>query len=367
MTRLVFAPAPPLALAMALLATACTDDSASGSDTSGPKEQPVEITGGALITDGAAGGALLSVWSDRTGTAEAPEPVWMVGGTRQKPLVLEVTGGTFKQHDPRVGRRLWWVSGAGDQVFVVGEGGVTSRYDGTSWTPLATDVPGTTLYGVWGDSASNVWAVGGPESSPAEGVTPVGNVILHYDGTAWVRESVPILDDHPTSEQSFLFKVWGADRDHIFVVGSSGLALHYDGATWREEPTGDTAGALFTVSGRSATDVWAIGGLNEMRVIHWDGATWESVPVGDFAPTIAQGLFVAPGVGVVASGISGYVTARGLDGTWAEPDPETNQGFHSVWVDGGGSFWAVGGDIVSADPAVNVIYTTRQGVTAPTL
>ncbi len=346
---------------LSVMAAACT----KGQEDVAPiPVQAVEVKGGTMVVDGAAEGALLSLWSDRSGGDS--ESVWMVGGTRSEPLVFEVKGNTFKRHDTGLSRRLWWVTGVpGGSVFVVGEGGVTARYDGSTWTPLATDVPGTTLFGVWGTGVDNVWAVGGPEGAPGGGVTPEGNVILRYDGTSWARQSVPELDARPESAQKFLFKVWGADKDNVVVVGSSGLALHYDGAAWRVEPTGDTAGALFTVSGRSADDIWAIGGLNEMRLIHWDGGKWSQVPVGEFPPTITQGLFVAPGTGLVAGGISGYVAALGTDGSWVEPDPETAQGFHAVWVDGGGAFWAVGGDIVSLDPVMTAIYTTRQGLEPP--
>ena len=55
------------------------------------------------------------------------------------------------------------------------------------------------------------------------------------------------------------FKVWGSARDDVFIVGQNGAALHYDGTAWKRVVTG-THATLLTVTGRSSSDVWAVGG-----------------------------------------------------------------------------------------------------------
>jgi len=51
-----------------------------------------------------------------------------------------------------------WGDSASD-IFAVGFAGVIARYDGTSWNVRKTDVPND-LYGIWGASATDVFAVG---------------------------------------------------------------------------------------------------------------------------------------------------------------------------------------------------------------
>jgi hypothetical protein len=223
---------------------------------------------------------------------------------------------------------------------------------------------GSILYGVWGATPDDLWAVGGPWSRAPSGVTPEGDVVLRWKDGAWSRFAVPALEGKPASAQKFLFKVWGTSADQAIIVGSSGLALHWDGATWRQEPTGDTSGPLFTVSGRAADDAYAIGGFNEMRVIHWDGATWSPLPAAAFSPALTQGIFAGAPDAIYVGGISGYL-GKFASETWTEPEPLTASGFHAVWVDGDGAFWAAGGDIMSDDPSTGVLVTTRAGVSAP--
>lgn len=73
-------------------------------------------------------------------------------------------------------------------------------------------------------------------------------------------------------EHSNLFGLWGETAQAVFAVGSKGKALHFDGTSWRPEPT-PTQETLTAVHGTSARDVWAVGmgGV----VIHWNGTIWE--------------------------------------------------------------------------------------------
>jgi hypothetical protein len=68
------------------------------------------------------------------------------------------------------------------------------------------------LRGVWGSSASNVFAVGD------------AGTILHYDGSGWTAMTSGTSVD--------LADVWGAAHDDVFVTGDAGTILHYDGDGW---------------------------------------------------------------------------------------------------------------------------------------
>ena len=71
---------------------------------------------------------------------------------------------------------------------------------------------GTTsyLWGIWGNSESDVFAVGG---------TIDQSTILHYDGTSWSAMS--------SGTTSFLKDVWGSSGSDVFAVGKNGTVLHY--------------------------------------------------------------------------------------------------------------------------------------------
>ncbi|MFQ5826374.1 MAG: PKD domain-containing protein, partial [Dehalococcoidia bacterium] len=63
------------------------------------------------------------------------------------------------------------------------------------------------LYGVWGSSATDVFAVG------------IGGTIVHYNGTSWSAMSSGTTD--------LLWGVWGSSATDVFAVGIGGIILHY--------------------------------------------------------------------------------------------------------------------------------------------
>ncbi|MBK7862174.1 MAG: hypothetical protein IPJ65_26880 [Archangiaceae bacterium] len=153
---------------------------------------------------------------------------------------------------------LWWVARVGDSTFMVGEHGTVYR-DGVK-APALTDA---TLFGVWGASSDEVWAVGG---------SPLGNgdndVLLRFDGASWAK--VP----SPEPLGVAYFKVWGSARDDVWVVGQQGAAFHYDGSAWSRVTTG-VRSTLLTVTGRSRSDVWAVGGPPAV-LARFDGTVWKN-------------------------------------------------------------------------------------------
>jgi hypothetical protein len=68
------------------------------------------------------------------------------------------------------------------------------------------------LYGVWGNSSSDIFA-GGFKGS-----------ILHYDGK--------ILDAMTSGTTNAIYDIWGSSSSDVFAVGSLGTILHYDGKAW---------------------------------------------------------------------------------------------------------------------------------------
>lgn len=63
----------------------------------------------------------------------------------------------------------------------------------------------TLLYGVWGSSPSDVWAVG------------LGGEIFHWNGSEWLR------NESGTTER--LRGIWGSGASDLWAVGASGTIL----------------------------------------------------------------------------------------------------------------------------------------------
>src|SRR5450756_862168 len=74
------------------------------------------------------------------------------------------------------------------------------------WSSVSS---GTTwgLPGVWGTSASDVWAVS------------YGGTILHYNGTSWSSVSIGTTPN--------LGGIWGTSASDVWAVGLGGAILHY--------------------------------------------------------------------------------------------------------------------------------------------
>jgi hypothetical protein len=112
-----------------------------------------------------------------------------------------------------------------------------AHYDGHAWTPQST-FSTARLYGIWGTSATHVFAVG--EAS----------TILHSDGTSWTEMTNPGGD---------FYAVWGRGASDVYAVGS--IILHWDGASWaplRIDVLGDPSD-LLAISGRSDGHAIAVG------------------------------------------------------------------------------------------------------------
>lgn len=276
-------------------------------------------------------GAMLDIW----GTSA--QDVYAVGSDPMDgsgPLAFHYDGARWTRLNTGLRRgTLWWVYGTGpDTVFMVGEGGTVLRYNPRTNRSERLTTPGTsTLFGVWGASTNDVWAVGGDTTANT-------GVLWHFNGTAWTDTPLP----ENLGSQVILYKVWGTSASDVWTVGSNGTTLHYDGRAWTRVAIPTSArGPLFTVHGSGATRI-AVGGNASGIILEGNGMTWRHVDLPD-APRLA-GVWVAPSASPLAVGAQGSVYMR-RNGSWREVarPPHTDQEFHAVWVDPTGSVWAVGG------------------------
>jgi len=277
------------------------------------------------------GGALLSSW---TTSGPAPE-IYVVGAADGAgPLFLHMRRDGWVRVPVAASGTLWWTAGVGDQVYASGTGGRVIRHDPASGDviDLSTGV-NVTLYGVWGSSTSDVWAVGGNE----DGTLPRA-ALLHHDGVAWT--SVPLPDE---AHFRMVFKVWGRAADDVWVCGQAGLLMHFDGLAWTVVPSG-TFENLFTVHGAAPTV--AVGGTVTPTLIEGDGSGFVTPTIPSAAATL-RGVHVVGGGDAWACGLAGTVLRRTF-GIWIRigglPDAAARD-FHSVRVDDVGGVYFAGGDL----------------------
>ena len=97
-----------------------------------------------------------------------------------------------------------WASSSND-VFVVGNQGTITHFDGISWTPMESGVT-RDLKAVWGSGPDSVYAVGDQ------------GTILHYNGEVWE-------DQTPKDYTNALVAIWGAGPGHALTTGSHEYVL----------------------------------------------------------------------------------------------------------------------------------------------
>jgi len=345
--------------ALGALALALLSPSACSSTTIDPQPGP---DGGADVGPEAASaspewkpvlehleGALLSVW----GTSE--RDVWTVGGSLGNggdALVLRFDGVTWKRPRPGGTETYWWVHGTGpNDVWLVGEKGRITHWDGAKFEERTSGTTAT-LFGVWAAAPDDAWAVGGTPDQPGA----ANDVLLHWDGAAWKPEALP------EAKKVALFKVWGAAREDVYVVGEAGVVWHKKGGAWTREAEGVARGRLTTVSGCSATEIFAVGGRD---LLTSNGAAWtrSSAQLLNEVNGVACAPPGAParewGRAVIVGG--GSLKLRLVGSEWKDDfGSEPFSDLHGAWVDPTGAFWGVGGAFV-ASPKLGA---SREGVVA---
>ncbi|MFO0563777.1 MAG: hypothetical protein U0269_37480 [Polyangiales bacterium] len=265
----------------------------------------------------------------------SPTQLYAVGGAIDRGVVMQFDGARWTQVSLGVEVPLlnWVHASSASDVTVVGMRGTAVRFDGTRWTRQSTPTT-ETLWGVWGASANDLWAVGG--SGQFDGVP----TIVHYDGSAWSAVALPTIR---RADVHALFKVWGSSARDIYVVGQRGVVLHYDGAAWAELDVG-ASDDLVSLWGTSANNIVAVGGRGNGIISRWNGAQWRT-----------QSLSPLPGLNGVWMRNATVAHAAGANGELVRIDLRDlrtteflgpgSMDFHSVFGDSSGRLTAVGGNL----------------------
>jgi hypothetical protein len=284
--------------------------------------------------------ALLSV------SGRSPTDMYAVGADKgHGPLVLHFDGKTWRALHTGSTGDLWWVQAmANGPVLMAGASATVLRYDGEHFERMPTPGLGKqTVYGVWGTSGSDFYAVGSAGGR--------NGFIWHYRGTTFEKEKLPLdLPRVAEGEVPGFFKVWGVGDD-VWVVGAGGAILHRKGASpFAVVPSG-TKDTLFTVHG-SGERLVTVGGASNGVLLQLEAAS--SPAFHDVSPPgtgLIQGVFTSDKYGDWVSGERGYVYTR----TGNNPFALAEHGFplaptsslHSIFVDAAGGVWSAGGNVLS--------------------
>lgn len=335
--------------ALALLATAttaCKDRDGGADDTGTPVVEGCDTEPGCLLVDGDPAG-LLSV------QAPASDDVWVVGASPDGeasagPVLVQYDGTAWTSVDTSewAGTELWWTWVSSEEVVAVGSEGLVLELDRASGALSRVEGPGAgvTFFGVWGASAEELWAVGQDDSG--EDTAPV---LWRRTGGEWA-DAGSLLPELSGSQT--LFKVHGQAADDLWVVGSRGLAMRWDGVAFEVSDTSadsDTTNAPILTVDASAPNVTAVGGAGNGLVLELVDGTWR-----DRSPDFNPGFNgVCSGTGQTwAVGMQGSRALREADGTWVRDldrgvDNVTFDDWHGCAVDPAGGLWIVGGSIAA--------------------
>ena len=308
-----------------------------------------------------AGAVDVAVYTTSAGSGTCPRCFVYFGA---EPIVLHYDGTGWSTaledvNGTRVSLASVWGATA-SAVFAVGGACVGAdvlvRYDGTAWSqpPGQCVVFGSSggLTSVFGISASDVFVVG-RRALPPWGETS----IRHYDGQQWT-----VVYGHSCSFSCFAGPraVWSGSSTDAFVVGDSGLVLHYDGTSWNPQPSGTTEqlDAVWGVGPGAAVFAVGAGGT----ILYYDRSTWRALPSGTTQPlfaiwgTSANDVFAVGGAGTVLH----------YDGTtWTAQNSGSTQPLYGVWGSSGNAVFAVGDSstILHCDGTTWTAQTTAASMT----
>jgi len=278
--------------------------------------------------------------------------VWAVGADQGNgPLALHYDGSAWARVPTGSRGTLWWTQSFADGTTMMAgaQSTILVTTDGATFTRQHTPgLANATVFGLWGATSSDVYAVGG--------IAGRDGFIWHWDGTAWSEvdlsnvlppAGLPATD---LGDWPGFFKVWGDGVGRVYVVGGSGVLLRRSaGGPFVLVPTGAADATLFTVHGTVFGAV-AVGGGGNGRIL-------EASAAGDVKDVTPPGAPLIQGVAVdldgngYASGAMGAMFTRSAGGVWRALDIQLAlppiESLHAVWIDPAGGVWSVGGNVVT--------------------
>lgn len=205
---------------------------------------------------------------------------------------------------------------------------IAERWDGTAWSEVATPNVGSrtnALTSVVASSSNDAWAVGFYDDG-----STFRALAMHWDGFSWSLVHTPNVGAGENVLESVsavaVGDVWAVGyRQDSFETPRQTLAMHWTGGAWSvvSTPNGTGDNYLWSVAGRTAADVWAVGSFSapwfQTLTMHWDGGSWTQVP----SPNLGDGNNVLYAAAPLSAARAVAV------GTWLDAD--TTDTLAQVW------------------------------------
>lgn len=220
-------------------------------------------------------------------------------------------------------------------------GGASAHWDGNNWNAVTVPASGSleSISGLWGTSGSNIWAVGSTGSSPNTTAQ-----IWHYDGAGWTQCATGNPCSSPGTTSTALNGIFGLSATDIWAVGVN-EAVHWNGSGWTSQATGLGSVPASGVWCAGTPDCWIV---SSQKMLHWNGSNWNtSYAVGDVYAGSVFGFAsndVWAGTGAGFSGAGSIVHWNGS--AWSAPysiQGTNNAGvIRGIWGNAPNDVWAVG-------------------------
>jgi hypothetical protein len=296
------------AAALAIPAAATTAGARSAADASTPSPCGPTWTQTAAASDAPYGQSeLLGVTRTPGGT------IWAVGDTHSGGIALieKLTASGWVRvpgHVPGVST-LGGVAAASDHdVWAVGTHGnplgtsspLIDHWNGSRWSLVSSPaVAQGSLDAVAALGPDDVWAVGTQDGE-------LHTLTEHFNGKSW--SVVPSLDHAPVA--NILTGVSGTSADAVWAVGpgeGGPMVEYWDGTDWRLVTTPSKAPTPLAVAALSPSDVWAVGGSNQLGsdTMNWNGSRWNQVPAPELGGRLTGLAAAGPRDVWVSTGLSG--------------------------------------------------------------
>ena len=209
-----------------------------------------KFTGGELNKDPVTGGIVLHYnassdeWTGEVGVGDLLNDNYDDPVTNPMPMVNEIIG-------------------MNGHIYAVGLKGLIlhKNIGAGNWDIMPTESTTLNFFRIWGEEEDDLFAVGFNSSNAAA-------VIYRYDGTAWTAMTLPTLR---TGYIAALWGIWGESSSNVHCVGNVGAALYYDGNPgniWKMMISG-TSTSLNGAWGTAFNNVYAAG--EDGRLYHFTG------------------------------------------------------------------------------------------------
>ena len=213
------------------------------------------------------------------------------------------------------GNTYWDAASDGNgRVYMVGDAGTVTVFDGISFTQLNPPTD-KALFGISILAPNDIWIAGGDGYAEESINEPV---ILHYDGQTWTEHTGPNYFDSGYTCND----IYASGSDDIWVLADMGTWIwHYDGMNWDWDMTtpAGTYGNYNSIYGFGPDDIYAVG--THGQIIHYNGSTWtlenqEESPDPYFTSNLLFAVWGTDPDNVYAAGNYGQAYKRNSDGTW---------------------------------------------------